>query len=90
MKKLEQFYSDYQKLFELALYDNRKKKYKQKSISKKNGGERRLLIPPETTDKLQKKLNPILQSIYNTPNPVHAFIKSRDNEDKKSIVSNAK
>ncbi|CUV65815.1 RNA-directed DNA polymerase [Sulfurovum sp. enrichment culture clone C5] len=90
MKILEQFYNDYEKLFELALYDNRKKKYKRKNISKKSGGKRRLLIPPETTDKLQKKLNRILQTIYNAPNSVHAFIKSKENEEKKSIVSNAK
>jgi len=90
MKKLEQFYSDYEKLFELALYDNRKKKYKRKTISKKSGGKRKLLIPPETTDKLQKKLNNILQTIYKAPNPVHAFIRTKDNEKKKSIVSNAK
>ena len=65
MNLLEQFYSDYKKLFELALYDNRTKKYKRKYISKKSGGKRRLLIPPKTTDELQKKLNKILQTIYN-------------------------
>ncbi len=90
MKVLEQFYIDYKKLFDLALYENRHKKYKHKTISKKSGGKRKLLIPPETTDKLQKKLNKILQNIYKAPKPVHAFIKSNENEIKKNIISNAK
>lgn len=88
MKELEEFYNDYKKLCDLALYQNYKKKYKKKSISKKNGGKRELLIPPEPTDKVQKKLNLILQRIYKPPKAVHAFIKS-ENNDIKNIVSNA-
>ena len=82
MQELEQFYGNYKKLFDLALYDKIHKKYRRKSISKKSGGKRNLLIPPTSTDKAQKLLNPILQALYIPPKPVHAFIKSDENNVK--------
>lgn len=89
MKELEDFYLKYKKLCDLALYENIHKKYRKKTISKKNGGKRKLLIPPKSTDNVQKKLNLILQQIYKPPLPVHAFIKS-EKDDIRNIISNAK
>lgn len=89
MKLLENFYIKYKKLCDLALYENIHKKYRKKIISKKNGGKRKLLIPPKSTDNVQKKLNLILQEIYKPPLPVHAFVKS-EKDDIRNIISNAK
>lgn len=85
MHKLEIFYEENKKIFEYALKHIRDIGYKNKEISKKNGGKRLLSIPPPVTKAVQKKLNGLLQEIYIAPKPVHAFITS----SKKNIVSNA-
>jgi RNA-directed DNA polymerase len=88
MERLEIFYDDYKKIFEWALYLNRQKKYRLKTISKKGGGKRKLRIPPSATDTVQKKLNKILQQLYTPPKPIHGFVKAEESFIK-NIVTNA-
>ncbi|QFR42866.1 reverse transcriptase domain-containing protein [Sulfurimonas xiamenensis] len=88
MHKIEEFYHSHKKIFEYALYQIRTKGYSEKIITKKNGGQRKLNIPPTFAKVVQKKLNTLLQDIYIPPKPVHGFIKSYK-FDTKNIVSNA-
>ena len=88
MNKLESFYYLHKKSFEYALWHIRIKQYTKKNISKKNGGERTLYIPPHFAKIIQSKLNTVLESIYKAPNPVHGFIK-KDNNSIKNIITNA-
>ena len=88
MNILEEFYYQHKKSFEYALWHIRTKKYVEKKISKKNGGERILYIPPPFTKIMQSKLNDILETTYKAPNPVHGFIK-KDNGNIRNIITNA-
>ena len=61
-----------------------KQKYYSFDIPKKTGGFRGISKPTKGIDILQKKLLPILVSLYRVKAPVHGFVKG------KSIVTNAK
>ncbi|MDD3855392.1 reverse transcriptase domain-containing protein [Sulfurimonas sp.] len=88
MNKLKEFYLLHTKNFEFALWNIRKDGYAQKSITKKNGGTRKLSIPPSFTKTMQIKVNKLLQEQYIPPKPVHGFIKS-ENDCSKNIITNA-
>lgn len=88
MNKLEEFYLLHTKNFEFALWNIRKDGYTQKNITKKNGGTRKLSIPPSFTKTMQRKVNELLQEQYIPPKPVHGFIKS-ENDYSKNIITNA-
>ena len=74
MNKLEEFYRTHYKAFEFALWHIRKKGYKQKSITKKNGKIRNLLVPPLFTKNMQKKIISVINEYYTPTNAVHGFI----------------
>lgn len=88
MNELENFYLTHKKNVEYALYLIRNEGYRNKTITKKNGSNRILSIPPDFTKILQLKFNELLQELYIAPKPVHGFVKT-NNDISKGIVSNA-
>ena len=89
LNKLEEFYTTHYKAFEFALWHIRTKGYTEKSITKKNGSLRNLLVPPLFTKNMQKKIKNVIDESYIPTSAVHGFIISKD-DDIRNIVSNAK
>ena len=88
MNKLEEFYKTHYKSFEFALWHIRQNGYKHKSITKKNGNIRNLLVPPLFTKNIQKKIISQINEYYTPANAVHGFVISKD-ADIRNIVTNA-
>lgn len=59
-------------------------KYTEFFVSKRSGGQRRILAPTSSLKILQAKLNYVLQRIYKCPKSVHGFVLH------KNVYSNAK
>lgn len=89
MNELEKFYLKNKKAIEFALYKVRKFGYTSKIISKKNGQDRNLSIPPLFVRNMQRIFNKELQKIYKAPKPVHGFVDTKKG-DVRTIVTNAK
>jgi RNA-directed DNA polymerase len=89
LNKLEEFYVNHYKAFEFALWHIRTKGYTEKTITKKNGNLRNLLVPPLFTKNMQKKIKNIINEYYRPTSAIHGFIISKD-DDTRNIVSNAK
>ena len=85
---LEEFYRTHHKPFEFALWHIRTNGYEKKSITKKNGNLRKLLVPPPFTKNMQKKIKNVINEYYRPTNAVHGFIISEGN-DIRNIVTNA-
>jgi len=88
LNDLSTFYYQNKKAIEFALHKIRKQGYKKKTISKKNGDDRVLSIPPIYVKNMQRIFNSNLQKLYKVPQPVHGFVVS-DSENKKTIITNA-
>ena len=55
-----------------------KDRYKEFTISKRNGGARPIVSPNKFYKSIQRKLNDTLQDIYKPKSNVHGFVKNRN------------
>jgi len=74
---------DKQLIYHLYI-ESPRKKYTSFAIPKKAGGTREILAPDSAIKIIQRKLNQVLQAVYEPKPSVHGFVEDR------SIVSNAK